>query len=329
MRTVLIALLASGAALLAGCNQQSGGGSGASGGQDALTVGFSQIGSESGWRAAETKVARTEAEKRGIELKVSDAQQRQENQIKAIRSFIAQDVDGILLAPVVSTGWDQVLREARQAGVPVVLVDRGIETADPNLYLAEVSADNVAEGRVAGEWLVKTVGQRQCDVVELQGTIGASVVRDRKKGFDEAIAKAPNVRIVRTQTGEFTRAKGKEVMEGFIKAVGGNRICAVYAHNDDMMIGAIQAITEAGLRPGQDILTVSIDGVPDIFAAMAEGRANATVELTPNMAGPAFDVLTAYVKTKTPPAQKRITTPSPLMLPDTATAEYERRKDLY
>jgi simple sugar transport system substrate-binding protein len=308
------------AALLSACG----------GGQDkdGVTVGFSQIGSESGWRAAETRMARTEAERRGIELKVSDAQQRQENQIKAIRSFVAQGVDGILLAPVVSTGWDQVLGEARKAGVPVVLVDRTIN-GDPNLYLAAVGADNVAEGRVAAEWLIGRAGARKCDVVELQGTVGSNLVRDRKKGFDDAIAKTPNVRIVRSQTGEFTRAKGKEVMEGFIKAVGGNQICAVYAHNDDMMIGAIQAMTEAGLKPGKDVLTVSIDAVPDIFAAMAAGQANATVELTPNMAGPALDVLLTHLKTKAPPAQKVIKTPSTLFLPETAQAEYDRRKDLY
>lgn len=294
-----------------------------------LTIGFSQIGSESGWRAAETKLARSGAEQRGITLKVADAQQRQENQIKAIRSFIAQGVDAILLAPVVATGWDDVLAEARDAKIPVVLLDRQIDTTDENLYLAAVASDTVLEGRVAGDWLVNTVGpERECRIVELQGTVGASLVANRKRGFDDAIAAASNMQIVRTQSGDFTRSKGKEVMEGFIKAEGGNNICAVYAHNDDMMIGAIQAIKEAGLKPGTDILTVSIDGVPDIFKAMADGDANATVELTPNMAGPAFDLLLAYKKEGTQP-EKWVKTPSTLFLADTAAAEYERRKDLY
>jgi ABC-type sugar transport system substrate-binding protein len=295
--------------------------------QKKLVVGFSQIGSESGWRAAETKVSKIEAEKRGIELKISDAQQKQENQIKAIRSFIAQGVDAIFLAPVVATGWDAVLKEAKDASIPVVLLDRTVDAKDQSLYLTAVTSDTVHEGRVAGEWLVKQTGGK-CAVVELQGTVGSSPAINRKKGFDEAIAKSEGVKIVRSQSGDFTRAKGKEVMESFIKAEnGGKNICAMYAHNDDMAIGGIQAIKEAGLKPGKDILVVSIDAVPDIFKAMEAGEANATVELTPNMAGPAFDALVAFKKDgKAPP--KWIQTESKLYLPDTAKAEFDRRKDL-
>ncbi|WP_181706526.1 galactofuranose ABC transporter, galactofuranose-binding protein YtfQ [Chthonobacter rhizosphaerae] len=293
-----------------------------------LTVGFSQIGSESGWRAAETTVSKMEAEKRGIDLKIADAQQKQENQIKAIRSFIAQGVDAIFLAPVVATGWDSVLEEAKDADIPVVLLDRTIDTKDESLYLTAVTSDTVYEGKVAGEWLAKTVGDKQCNIVELQGTVGSSPAINRKKGFDEAIAAHSNLKIIRSQTGDFTRTKGKEVMESFIKAEGGGKtICAVYAHNDDMQIGAIQAIKEAGLKPGTDILMVSIDAVPDIFKAMADGEANATVELTPNMAGPAFDAVMAYKKDGTVPP-KWIQTESALYLPDTAKEEYERRKNL-
>ena len=316
-------ILAVAAAALGGCGE----GDGAAGGKD-LVVGFSQIGSESGWRTAETNAARAAADKRKVDLRIVDAQQRQENQIKAIRAFIAQGVDGILLAPVVATGWDQVLREAKAANIPVILVDRQIETADPSLYLSAVASDQVLEGRQAGEWLVKAVGNRDCAVVELQGTVGSSPAIARKKGFDEAIAKAPNVRTVRSQSGDFTRSKAKEVMESAIKSLQGTRLCAVYAHNDDMMIGAIQAMKEAGLKPGKDVLTVSIDAVPDIFKAMADGEANATVELTPEMAAPALDMLIAYRKDgKTPPRWHQ--TPTRLYLPDTAAAEYERRKDLY
>lgn len=294
-----------------------------------LTVGFSQIGSESGWRAAETTVSKAEAEKRGITLKIADAQQKQENQIKAIRSFIAQGVDAIFLAPVVSTGWETVLQEAKEAEIPVVLLDRDIDPSGKELYLTAVTSDSVHEGRVAGEWLVKTVGEKQCNVVELQGTVGASVATNRKKGFEEGIAGHPNVTIVRSQTGEFTRAKGKEVMESFIKAEGGGKsICAVYAHNDDMMVGAIQAMKEAGLKPGSEVLTVSIDAVPDIFKAMAEGEANATVELTPNMAGPAFDAIIAYKDNGTVPP-KWIQTESKLYTAaDDPMKVYESKKDL-
>jgi simple sugar transport system substrate-binding protein len=295
---------------------------------DKLVVGFSQIGSESGWRAAETKVAKIEAEKRGIELKISDAQQKEENQIKAVRSFIAQGVDAIFIAPVVATGWESVLKEAKDAKIPVILLDRGIDVKDDSLYLTVVRSDAVYEGQAAGDWLVKATSGK-CNVVELQGTVGASVALDRKKGFDAVVAANPQMKIIRTQSGDFTRAKGKEVMESFIKAEnGGKNICAMYAHNDDMAIGGIQAIKEAGLKPGKDILVVSIDGVPDIFKAMTDGEANATVELTPNMAGPAFDALIAFKKSGTVPA-KWIKTETKLYQPDTAAAEYERRKALY
>lgn len=295
---------------------------------DAVTVGFAQVGSESGWRAAETKLALQEAAARKVVLKVADGQQRQENQIKAVRSFIAQGVDAIFLAPVVSTGWDTVLAEAKEAKIPVFLLDRSIDVRDDSLYLTAVTADNVKEGQVAGEWLVGKVAGKPCRVVELQGTVGADLVANRKKGFTDVLAKTENLTIVRSQSGEFTRAKGKEVMEGFLKAEAPGSICAVYAHNDDMMIGAIQAIKDAGLKPGTDILTVSIDAVPDIFKAMADGEANATVELSPDMAKRAFDALEAWRKDgKAPP--KWIQTPSTLFLPDTAAAEYARRKDLY
>ena len=294
----------------------------------AETVGFSQIGSESGWRAAETTVTKQQAQDRGIDLKFADAQQKQENQIKAIRSFVAQGVDAILLAPVVETGWDSVLREAKDAEIPVVLLDRTID-GDDSLYLTAVTSDQVYEGKVAGEWLAKAVGDKDCKVMELQGTTGSSPAINRKKGFEEGIAGHDNITIARSQTGDFTRTKGKEVMESFIKAEnGGKDICAVYAHNDDMMIGAIQAMKEAGLKPGTDILTASIDAVPDIFKAMADGDANATVELTPNMAGPAFDALDAYMKDGTEP-EKWIQTESKLYTQDDDPMKvYESKKDL-
>ncbi len=294
-----------------------------------LTVGFSQIGSESGWRAAETSVSKSEAQKRNITLKIADAQQKQENQIKAIRSFVAQGVDAIFLAPVVATGWDAVLGEAKDAKIPVILLDRDIDTANKSLYLTAVTSDSVHEGAVAGEWLAKNVGDKPCNVVELQGTVGASVATNRKKGFDDVVAKHPNIKVIRSQTGDFTRAKGKEVTESFLKAEnGGKNICALYAHNDDMAVGGIQAIKEAGLKPGKDILVVSIDAVPDIFKAFMAGEANATVELTPNMAGPAFDALIAFKDKGTVPP-KWIQTESKLYTPtDDPQKVYDSKKDL-
>ena len=292
------------------------------------TIGFSQIGSESGWRAAETTLTRSQAEERGYQLQFSDAQQRQENQIAAIRSFVAQGVDAILLAPVVATGWDSVLQEAAEAEIPVVLLDRQVDSAD-DLYLTAVGSDLVHEGEVAGQWLVDKVAGEPCRIVELQGTTGSSPAIDRKTGFENAIAGHDNLEIVRSQTADFTRARGKEVMESFLQAEGGGAdICALYAHNDDMAVGAIQAIKEAGLAPGTDILVVSIDAVPDIFQAIAAGEANATVELTPNMAGPAFDALEAYWADGTMP-EKFIQTESKLYTAaDDPQGEYDRRKDL-
>lgn len=292
------------------------------------TIGFSQIGSESGWRAAETTLTRSQAEERGYQLQFSDAQQRQENQIAAIRSFVAQGVDAILLAPVVATGWDSVLQEAAEAEIPVVLLDRQVDSAD-DLYLTAVGSDLVYEGEVAGQWLVDEVAGEPCRIVELQGTTGSSPAIDRKTGFENAIAGHDNLEIVRSQTADFTRARGKEVMESFLQAEGGGAdICALYAHNDDMAVGAIQAIKEAGLAPGTDILVVSIDAVPDIFQAIAAGEANATVELTPNMAGPAFDALEAYWADGTMP-EKFIQTESKLYTAaDDPQGEYDRRKDL-
>lgn len=292
------------------------------------TIGFSQIGSESGWRAAETTLTRSQAEERGYQLQFSDAQQRQENQIAAIRSFVAQGVDAILLAPVVATGWDSVLQEAAEAEIPVVLLDRQVDSAD-DLYLTAVGSDLVHEGEVAGQWLVDEVAGEPCRIVELQGTTGSSPAIDRKTGFENAIAGHDNLEIVRSQTADFTRARGKEVMESFLQAEGGGAdICALYAHNDDMAVGAIQAIKEAGLAPGTDILVVSIDAVPDIFQAIAAGEANATVELMPNMAGPAFDTLEAYWADGTMP-EKFIQTESKLYTAaDDPQGEYDRRKDL-
>ncbi|MAU19653.1 MAG: sugar ABC transporter substrate-binding protein [Martelella sp.] len=294
----------------------------------AQTVGFSQIGSESGWRAAETTLTKQQAEERGIDLKFSDAQQKQENQIAAIRAFVAQGVDAILLAPVVATGWDSALEEAKDADIPVVLLDRQVDSSD-DLYLTAVGSNLVHEGEVAGGWLVETVGDKDCRVVELQGTTGSSPAIDRATGFRNAIEGHDNIEIVRSQTGDFTRSQGKEVMESFLQAEnGGADICALYAHNDDMAVGAIQAIKEAGLKPGSDILVVAIDAVPDYFQAMAAGEANATVELTPNMAGPAFDALEAYWADGTMPP-KFIQTESKLYTQaDDPKGEAERRKSL-
>lgn len=278
-----------GAMLLGGCGNSGGDasatGSGTAGsgtaaaGGEKLKLGFAQVGAESGWRTANTTSIKEEAAKRGIELKFADAQQKQENQIKAIRSFIAQGVDVIAFSPVVETGWEPVLQEAKKANIPVIISDRRASVPD-DLYATFIGSDFVEEGKMAGDWLAKKMNGTGM-IAEISGTAGSAPANDRAKGFRDAIAKYPGMKIVFTQTGEFTRTKGKEVMEALLKGEQGKTINAVYAHNDDMAIGAIQAMEEAGKKPGKDIQIVSVDGTKDGFQAMVDGKLNCVVECNP------------------------------------------------
>ena len=237
-------------------------------------------------------------------MKFADAQQKQENQIKALRSFIAQGVDVIAFSPVVETGWEPVLREIKRAGIPVILSDRAVAVTDPSLYVTFIGSDFIEEGRRAANWLIKATGGKAV-IAELMGTPGSAPAIDRKKGFEEAIAKYPEMKIVKSQSGDFTRAKGKEVMESFLKSPEGKQINALYAHNDDMALGAIQAMEEAGVKPGKDILIVSIDGVRGAFEAMAAGKLNCTVECNPLIGPQLFDAVEAIAAGK--PVPKRVT----------------------
>ncbi len=293
--------------------------------QKKIVLGFSQVGAESEWRTANTESIKSAAKDAGIELKFSDAQQKQENQIKAIRAFIAQKVDVIAFSPVVESGWDNVLREAKAAKIPVVLTDRAVNAKDTSLYVTFMGSDFVEEGRKAGRWLVeKMKGQSgEVRIVELQGTVGSAPAIDRKKGFEEIIKADPKFKIVRSQTGDFTRAKGKEVMEAFLKAEG-KSINVLYAHNDDMAIGAIQAIEEAGLKPAKDIVIISIDAVKGAFEAMIAGKLNVSVECSP-LLGPQLMAAVKDIKDgKTIP--KRIETVESIFPMETAAAEFPKRK---
>ncbi len=297
--------------------------------QKKLVIGFAQTGSESGWRTAFTNSMKAEAEKEGIDLKFSDGQQKQEVQIQALRSFIAQKVDAILLAPIVETGWDSVLKEAKDAGVPVFLVDRGVKVADDSLYVTRIAADFQHEGRLAGAWLASAVAGSQwvngCNILEMQGTVGSSAALDRMKGFSEVLALFPTMKIVATQSGDFTRDGGKKVMEGFIQSQNNLKdICAIWSHNDDMLLGALEALKAAGIKTGKGgIFTISVDGVPDIFKAMADGDASATVELLPDLGQIAYPIVSDYLAGKT--IDKRIVMPSPMWFPDTAADQYAKR----
>ena len=247
-----------------------------------LVIGFSQIGQESGWRDAETNsVKDIPNQNKDIELKFSDGQQKQENQIAAIRSFIAQKVDVIGLAPVVETGWDTVLKEAKDAKIPVVLLDRNVKVADRSLIATFIGSDFIAEGKSVAKFVTDKYGaDAKVNIAELQGSVGASAANDRQKGFMDGIKDFKGYKVIKSQTGDFTRAKGKEVMEAFLKSDGKN-IQVVYAHNDDMAMGAIQAIEDYGKKPGVDITVVSIDGIKDAFTAMAAGKTNFIAECNP------------------------------------------------
>jgi simple sugar transport system substrate-binding protein len=291
-----------------------------------LVIGFSQVGAESEWRTANTVSIKDAAKKEGVTLKFADAQQKQENQVKAIRSFIAQRVDVIAFSPVVESGWDTVLREAKRANIPVILTDRAVNVSDPSLYVSFLGSDFVEEGRRAGRWLVerqKKTPDAVLNIVELQGTVGSAPALDRKKGFEEVIAGNAKLKVLRSQTGDFTRAKGKEVMEAFLKAEG-KKINVLYAHNDDMAIGAIQAIEEAGLKPGKDILVISIDGVKGAFEAMIAGKLNVTVECNPLLGPQLMQMAKDVVAGKAVP--KRVVTQEGVFPAEVAAKEFPNRK---
>lgn len=244
-----------------------------------IVLGFSQVGAESGWRAANTKsIQDTLTKDNGFDLKFSDAQQKQENQIQAIRSYIAQGVDVIAFSPVVETGWDAVLQEAKEAKIPVILTDRSVDSDDDSLYASFIGSDFIKEGDTAGKWAVEQYDGKGFKVVELQGTTGAAPAIDRREGFAKAI-EGSDLDIIDSQTGNFTRTEGKQVMEGFLQAH--DKIDLVYAHNDDMGLGAIEAIEAAGMKPGVDIMIITVDAVKDGMQALADGKINYIVECNP------------------------------------------------
>jgi galactofuranose transport system substrate-binding protein len=294
-----------------------------------IVLGFSQIGAESEWRTANTQSIKDAAAKADITLTFSDAQQKQENQIKAIRSFIAQKVDVIAFSPVVETGWEPVLREAKAAKIPVILTDRSVDVKDDSLWVSFMGSDFVEEGRRAAKWLVdyppvkELAAKDEVRIVELQGTVGSAPAIDRKKGFEEVLKDQPKFKIIRSQTGDFTRAKGKEVMEAFLKAEG-TKINVLYAHNDDMAIGAIQAIEEAGLKPSKDVVIVSIDGVKGAFEAMNAGKLNCTVECSPLLGPQLMSTVKDVVAGK--PVPKRIVTEEGVFPQEVAAKELPNRK---
>ncbi|MFE2023336.1 ABC transporter substrate-binding protein [Streptomyces sp. NPDC059499] len=323
---VSIALIASSALTACSTENPASGSAGAGGGDSdgKIVLGFAQVGAESGWRTANTKSVQEAAKKAGITLKFSDAQQKQENQIKAIRTFIQQKVDVIAFSPVVESGWDTVLKEAKDAGIPVILTDRAVDSKDTSLYKSFLGSDFVKEGKSAGEWLTAEYEGKDApvNIVELQGTTGSAPANDRKSGFADVIKGDDKFKITASQTGDFTRAKGKEVMQAFLKSQ--KDIDVLYAHNDDMALGAIQAIEEAGKKPGADIKIISVDGIKDAFVAMAAGKINVVVECNPLLGDQLMELTKKVAAGESVPA--RVETEEGVFPQDKAEAALPTRK---
>ena len=268
--------------------------SGAGGADDGLiTVGFAQTGSESGWRSANTESMKAAfSEENGFELVFNAADNKPEAQIAAVRSFINQGVDAIVIAPIVSDGWDDVLTEAKDAGIPVILEDRTVSASD-DLYASWVGLDFEQEGKTAGEWVAENFDGKGANLVILEGTTGSSAAEDRATGFASAI-EGTDINVLDSQTGNFTRAEGKTVMEGYLQKYG-DTIDVLFAHNDDMGLGALDAIKAAGLVPGVDIQIVTIDAVKDGMTALAAGKFNFIVECNPLLGEKAAELVKAVL----------------------------------
>ncbi len=280
-RFVALALLALCALGLGGCAAKAPGTA-----QSALVVGFSQLGSESGWRIGNTASMEQAAERWGFGLMMDNANQRQDKQIAAIRSFISYQVDVIVFSPIVETGWTNVLTEAKKAGIPVIIMDRMIETDDDGLYTAYIGADFLAEGRRAGEYLLKkadAMGAEHLNVVEITGTEESTPMRERQAGFMQVVDGDARISVIERVSGDFLRSKGEECMRYLLEKYGADGIDVVYSHNDEMTLGALDVLEAAGLNPGKDIVLISVDGQQEAVDALKEGRINCIVECTPDL----------------------------------------------
>jgi len=269
--------------------------------------GAPQVGSESRWRIANTRSVVEAARKAGIELHFVDGKQKQENQIEAIRSFIGMGVDVIAFSPIVEKGWEGVLAEAKAAGIPVFLSDREVDLQDDSLWLTFVGSDFMEEGRRAARWLIGYMKDRknadgQVRIVELRGTEGSAPALDRNRGFEATIAGHDGFSIVRSETANFYLDQGRDRMREILASETG-RIDVLFAHNDDMALGAIEAIEDAGLVPGKDIVIVSVDAIREAFVAMIAGKLNCTVECTPLLGPQLMKVVQDYMAGKDLPTR--------------------------
>lgn len=247
-----------------------------------IVVGFSQLGTESYWRIANSRSIQEAAKEYGIELIYRNAEQSQEKQFEAIRQFMKEKVDVIVFSPVVEYGWEPILKEVKQAGIPVIIVDRSVDVTDHSLFVTLMGSDFYDEGRKAGKYLLDKLMEQvgPIGIAELKGTVGSTPSIERKRGFEDTIAERPDLKIVKSEYANFTVEDGKRVMAEMLREMGRD-ISVLYAHNDDMALGAIEAIEEYGLKPGKDIIIISVDGTRAIFELMVEGKVNCVVECNP------------------------------------------------
>ena len=259
-----------------------------------IVVGFSQLGSESSWRIANTVSMEEAAKEAGFGLMMENANQKQEKQIDAIRSFIAYQVDVIVFSPIVENGWDNVLKEAKNAGIPVILMDRMIKTSDESLYVSYVGADFYVEGCRAGEYLIRkadALNAEHMNIVEISGTIDSTPMRDRQRGFLDVIANDPRFTVIDSISGDFLRSKGEECAEQLLDKYGKDGIDVIYSHNDSMTLGVLDILEQHGIQPGKDILLITVDGEKEAVEALKAGKINCVVQCTPNLGAAAMGLV--------------------------------------
>ncbi|MGF6753026.1 ABC transporter substrate-binding protein [Paraburkholderia sp. GAS42] len=271
-----------------------------------LKVGFAQTESNNPWRLAETRSFKEVASKCGWQIVMTDANGSPAKQVSDIQSMIAQHVDLLVFPPREEKPLAPVVLQAKKAGIPVILVDRNVDQSVAKAgrdYITFIGSDFIDQGHRAADWLVKATGGK-AKIIELEGSTGASAANDRKKGFDEIIAKNPGMTIIASQSGDFARDKGRQVMETLLQAHP--EVTAVYAHNDEMALGAIAAIKAAGKQPGKDILLVTIDGTKGGMDAIASGELGASVQSSPFFGPLACDVAQRYAKGETIPTWVKV-----------------------
>ena len=289
-----------------------------------IRVGHVQIGDEGGWRKANTDSIRSAAREFGVDLTLVDTDQSQEKQIEQVREFIRDKMDVIVISPVIETGWDEVLQEAKDAGIPVLLSDRKVSVS-VDLYTAFIGADFIEQGRRCANWLLSQsdVSARPVRILELQGTQGASPTVERKLGFEQGISENPDYQIVYSDFGDYNRVGGKRIVETYLQEHSWD-IDVIYAHNDDMALGAIEALRANGIEPGKDVLLISIDGTSDALEALKKGEMNCVAECSPLLGPQLMKAITDLMAGKELPL--RIITDEIVFTEQTDRSAFQNRK---